>query len=473
MTARADGALHTSAALQGLQISPSLLLTRRLLSLHPKSIWAEMTRQPVSVWAVFAYLFFEYVRPQTIYPVIDVLPWARLSLIVGIVSMFLQSARVRRWSMIDSGMVVFSVVVVASSLTAIFPEWSRRYLDLYASWVLIYAFVSTSINTQTRVVLMLLGWFLWNLKMTLHAFRSWAEIGFAFRDWGVTGAPGWFQNSGEFGIQTTVILPISLYFALGIRPYVSKGVFLLLLVLPFTALTGAIASSSRGALLGMAVIGIWMLARSRYKVRGLIGLAITVGFVWVVLPPEQKARFTTAGEDNTSVSRFTYWERGIDLANEYPLLGIGYKNWLPVYLRRYGDTLGQYQRAELPHNIFIEAVSELGYIGLFALLFLLFATFWLNAKTRALARKLGEQGRLAAHLGWGFDGALIGFIASGSFVTVLYYPYLWINLAMTVALHLSLTRTARAVQAARGRSARNAHRGPLDLAGMSPHPSRG
>ena len=35
----------------------------------------------------------------------------------------------------------------------------------------------------------------------------------------------------------------------------------------------------------------------------------------------------------------------------------------------------------------------------------------------------------------GLDAALIGYLACGFFVTVLYYPFFWINLAMTVALH--------------------------------------
>jgi hypothetical protein len=44
-------------------------------------------------------------------------------------------------------------------------------------------------------------------------------------------------------------------------------------------------------------------------------------------------------------------------------------------------------------------------------------------------------------LAYGLDGALVGFMVSGFFVTVLYYPYFWINLAMTVSLHES-ARTA-------------------------------
>jgi hypothetical protein len=43
----------------------------------------------------------------------------------------------------------------------------------------------------------------------------------------------------------------------------------------------------------------------------------------------------------------------------------------------------------------------------------------------------------------GLDAALIGYLASGFFITVLYYPFFWINFAMTVALHRAALNKAR------------------------------
>jgi hypothetical protein len=43
----------------------------------------------------------------------------------------------------------------------------------------------------------------------------------------------------------------------------------------------------------------------------------------------------------------------------------------------------------------------------------------------------------------GLDAALIGYLASGFFVTVLYYPFFWINFAMTVALHRAALNKVR------------------------------
>ena len=191
--------------------------------------------------------------------------------------------------------------------------------------------------------------------------------------------------------------------------------------------------------------------KSKYRVRAGVGLAVAAVLVFLVIPPEQKERFSEMGDDGTSVTRLTMWKDGIKIANENPIFGIGYDNWSDYYQTFAGTQL-------LPHNIFIEALAELGYAGLLAFCLLIGATFYLNAETRRLMKPLGEEGGFITHSALGLDGALVGYIGSGFFVTVLYYPYFWINLAMTVGLYLSaldkakkevpmrrpMTRTARA-----------------------------
>jgi hypothetical protein len=60
-----------------------------------------------------------------------------------------------------------------------------------------------------------------------------------------------------------------------------------------------------------------------------------------------------------------------------------------------------------------------------------------------------------------FDGALIGFLVGGYFVTVLYYPFFWINLAMTVALHNSTLRELQRQKVTQPRGTRGQLRGGL------------
>jgi hypothetical protein len=108
---------------------------------------------------------------------------------------------------------------------------------------------------------------------------------------------------------------------------------------------------------------------------------------------------------------------------------VGYKNWMPYYAAYYNP------KGQLPHNIFIEALGELGYLGLAGFVALIVATFVQNARTRRLTGPDARAPDRFVHaMAYGLDGALVGYLTSGFFVTVLFYPYFWFNLGFTLAL---------------------------------------
>jgi len=378
------------------------------------------------------YLFLEYVRPQSIYESIGFLPWARFCIVFCVVAFLLEGKWPRLRSPATAPLVLYSAIVLASSALAYNPTISIQSLSLFFSWVLIYLLITNIVVTERRFLVFVLSFLLYNFKMSLHGTRSWAAIGFAFRDWGVTGAPGWFENSGEFGIEMTMFFPMSVCFIVALRRYWSKRKLALFMLLPVTSAIGMVASSSRGALLGGVAVLWWFVLRSRYKVRALLTVAVIAAAAVAIVPPQQVGRLKTAGADPTSLRRLTYWRDGVRIMNDHPVFGIGYANWGEFY-RRYYDPRGQ-----LPHNIFVQAGSELGYAGLLAFVLLIAYTFVINHRTRKLARRL-PSGEFLNGMAHGLDGALIGYLVSGFFVTVLYYPYFWINLAMTVALHRAAT----------------------------------
>jgi putative inorganic carbon (HCO3(-)) transporter len=232
----------------------------------------------------------------------------------------------------------------------------------------------------------------------------------------------------------------------------------LLALLPGTALMSVIMSSSRGSQLAVAAVVAYLVAQTRYRVRGLAWAAILLPALWLITPPEQKARFEQMGEDNSSQTRLTYWRHGLEIMDRYPLLGIGYENWVPYY-RQFYNPVGQ-----VPHNIFIEAGAQMGYSGLVVFILLIVATFVVNARTRRMARALPEWGAFHRSLAFGLDAALVGYLVAGFFVTVLFYPFFWMNLSMTSALHLLVERRHSQQQAigfAHGRIGRHGRRRAL------------
>ena len=88
---------------------------------------------------------------------------------------------------------------------------------------------------------------------------------------------------------------------------------------------------------------------------------------------------------------------------------------------------------EEPHNIFIKVGAELGYTGLICFLLMIVFVFIINSRTRKVAKKL--ENRFFQYLSYGLDAGLVGYLVAGLFVTVVYYPFFWVQMAMTVALH--------------------------------------
>ena len=399
-----------------------------LYAIKIRAIFSELKAERASFWLICIYLFVEYVRPQSIYPAIDIIPFALVTILLAFITYAMEGKHAWVTNTENKLIVVFLLIILLSSIFAYSPVESFSNLQLFLSWFIIYFLIINIVNSEKRFFIFFLSFLLYNFKMSQHGFLSWAQIGFQFRSWGVTGAPGWFHNSGEFGIELCIFLPLSIYFIISLKEHWGKLKLLFFLLLPFTAIASIIATSSRGAMIGLAAALLWMVGKSKARVKALLAIAIISIAVYSFLPPEQYQRFQSSGEDKTSTTRLIRWKAGLEIMEDNPILGVGYRNWMTYYTDFHGQKL-----AGLPHNIFIDAGAELGYTGLILFILMILYTLVNNARTRKLA--LAVDNKFIFYTAHGLDAALIGFLISGSFVSVLYYPYFWINLALTVALN--------------------------------------
>jgi O-antigen ligase len=406
------------------------LLAARLESLNIGALWRTLFRQSPAVWAILLYIFFEYVRPQSVWRTLDIMPYPQICLLSSTLLVLLEGRlSFRGTTPLWIWVALFSVVIALSGVFAVYPSWSWDFKDVWINWLLLMLIVGAGIRTRTEFFLLLVSFVLWNIKMSQFGARAWVANGFSANAVGVSGGPGWFQNSGEFGIQMCIFLPLVSYFAFGLWPRLSRNRRLFAAGVVFSALISIVVGSSRGAFLGMLVVAAWAVALSPYRVRAtVIALPLAV-LTWLVLPQRTKERLSESGQDRDSMARLTYWKDGLQIAKEYPVLGIGYNNWLPYYRARYNP------EGELPHNFLIETVTQTGYVGLAVFGGMMIAYFRQNARTRRLTRAEGKApDRVLWAIAYGLDGAMVGFMASGFFVSVLWYPYIWMNFALSMAL---------------------------------------
>ncbi|MBJ6749824.1 O-antigen ligase family protein [Geomonas anaerohicana] len=400
----------------------------KLYFIRMKDIWQSVSAQDTLFWLANIYLFLEYVRPQTLYPSIAVIPFARITIALGMLFLLLGNLNRFVKNPVNKLMIMMLLVILISSANALSPGIAFSKVSDFISWIFIYFIIVNAINTEDRFLIFMLAFLLYSFKMSQFSFLNWVATGFSFRREGTGGGPGWFNNSGEFGIQMCIFLPLASCFYYALHQYWSrlkKGFFLLF---PLTALTGAISCSSRGALVGVVSILLFMLFKTKNKLKVLFIVITTICLVYVLLPDKQKERLVASGQDNTSVSRLQLWGVGLDMVRRHPVLGVGYRNWGVAQTEVYGV-----QNQLLPHNVFIECAAELGLSGFLCFVLLIGYTFYNNYQSRKLLGSSAD-GRFLSLMADGLDAALVGYLVSGFFVTVLYYPYFWINLSMTVAL---------------------------------------
>jgi len=384
-------------------------------------------------WLCF-YIILEYVRPASLYPVIDVLPWTQLALLFA--AFTAMSEKSIKWVKTPATQldIVFMLLVLLSSVLAFRSASSYATIDVPLIWVFVYILIINVVNTERRFILFLLLFFLINFKMSQHGFSTFAMRGFSYSAWGVAGSPGWFRNAGDFGIAMAVFVPLLLSFIFALRQNWGKYKRWFFYFVVFTAVMSVLASSSRGAQLGLVSAGLWFVLKSEKAVKALLIASVLGVIMYSSMSDEMLAEYQDAGEDDTSENRLAHWAWGWEVAKDYPVLGVGYSNWL-VYCD-YHNPNGVHDdfrgRCLLPHNTYVELLAEMGWVGMVFYLWIVFYIFVSNVKTRKLAK--GKGNSFVGYISHGLDGGLVAYLISSIFYSVLFYPFLWITLAMTVVV---------------------------------------
>ena len=323
-------------------------------------------------------------------------------------------------------LLVFCIVIVASCYNSQYPDLSFSKLDIPFILLAEILFFTNCISNVRQFKLITIVFFLILFKMAFFGARTWVSRGFGFTDWGIAGPAGFFANSGEFSLLMAMIAVMSLAFFSG-RKLSNK----LYYCLPLFAVMSVLAASSRGGqlalLTGVIVLGFGI---GKLKIKNILWLLMFGYIAIAVLPDKQKDRFASMGSDNTSTSRLLYWEKGLDMLNNYPVFGVGFYAFSAYFSDHYShlkeDDSYIGKRAEEAHNSFIEVGSGLGYTGLACYVLMLLMCHSQNSSVRKImAGRSGEQQWLYSY-SIGLDAALVADVVGSFFMSVAFYTYLYL-----------------------------------------------
>jgi O-antigen ligase len=238
---------------------------------------------------------------------------------------------------------------------------------------------------------------------------------------------GAFKDRNDFGAAMATILPFAVIFCLKGKA-IEKFLGLILLAV---ATHGVIASDSRGAQLA-CIAGLcftfYLLATSKMARRA----ALVAGVVGLGIAFLASARLQSIGgyvDDRSAMGRVEAW--GVVLENfpSYPLFGRGfgkYRSWMPRGL----DT----------HSSYMRAAGELGIIGLFSYLGMLFVAFRKGYNLTRVDTAPSQGVRILAIASM---GALAVNATASLFLTRLYYPFVLVQIGLISSLWIIADRERR------------------------------
>jgi O-antigen ligase len=213
----------------------------------------------------------------------------------------------------------------------------------------------------------------------------------------------------------------------------------------------AMATLSRGGFMGLASVGAYCWYRSPKKLNALIVVVVAVLFMLVLAPEtywDEIASSTSAetmSDEGTGGARLYTWGIGVDMFLYNPIIGIGQGNF-PWTFDKYetGKFHDRSFAGRQAHSAWVTLLSELGLAGIVIIGAMLLQCYrdlklvrtrFVPVESRQKHGQTVQAGEdVRMYLARAMEGSLIGYIVSGIFVSILWYPSLWIMIAFVVAL---------------------------------------
>lgn len=284
------------------------------------------------------------------------------------------------------------------------------------------------IDTFIWVVVLSLGFF--GVKGGVFTITS----GGNFRVWGPGGFIG---GNNEIALALIITIPFMYYLFLTTQKKWLRNSLIAAMLLSAAA---ALGSHSRGALLAIVAMSIYMWIKAPKKLLfGSVMVLISAGLL-AFMPDVWEARMntiTTYEQDASAMGRINAWWTAYNVATRQ-ITGAGFDMYTREIFALYAPDP---QDIHAAHSIYFQVLGEHGFIGLFLFLGL----WWSVWRTAAWLIKNGAQDpetKWCQYLGAMCQVSLVGYAVGGAFLSLAYFDLPYNALVMVVLARNWMERKA-------------------------------
>jgi probable O-glycosylation ligase (exosortase A-associated) len=355
-------------------------------------------------------------------------PFAMIVGLVTIASFFFSKEKKEMvWTRETIVLLIFVGWMLFTTFFAFNPVWAWFQWDKV--WKIQTMVLLTALIIKERQHL---HWLIWVIALSLGFYGVKGGI-FTIVNGGVYRVQGpggtFIGGNNEIALAMVMAIPLIRYLHL---QETSKWIKMGLASAMVLTGVAAIGTQSRGGLVAMAAMGLFLWFKSRHKFFTAIYMAVAIAIMAAIMPQawyDRMATIETYQEDKSALGRINAWHTAFNLAKDR-VTGGGFEMWIPQVFRQYAPD--PYNVRDV-HSIYFETMGEHGFIG-FGLFVLLGLMAWIRARQIIKRCKKDPEKKWASDMASMIQVSLVGYAAGGAFLGMAYFdlPYhLMIILVLT------------------------------------------
>jgi len=251
-------------------------------------------------------------------------------------------------------------------------------------------------------------------------------------------------DENDFALYVNCLIPFAFFLSQEVKEP-RKKLFYYGLIAVFVGAN--VASFSRGGFVGLAALAIFLFFITKSKVRYLAFLGIAALLIVSFAPSEYLVEIgtidTQSHKRDTGSSRMDSWAAGWKMFKDHPIFGVGVYNygpWLPDYWEGKRGRANMWGRVS--HSLYFTLLPEMGIVGTFFFAGMLWGNFKNHRFicqleknkdsliagsifTLAEREKISSGIRTLYFFSNAYSGAMVAYLVTGIFISVLWYVYFW------------------------------------------------
>jgi len=361
-------------------------------------------------------------------------PWAYIVAVLTLIALF-NSREPKKvpWTKESVVILLFLIWMLLTTIFSVYPELAWFKWQQLAKILLIIFVTLIVMQSKERI-----NQLVWVIALSLGFYGVKGGI-FTITNGGVYHVRGpdstFIAGDNEMGLALVMTIPLLRYLQLTVKKVWLNQALMAMMILCALA---AIGSQSRGALLGIGAMGLFLWLKSRNKLVTGLAAAAAVLLVVNVMPEQWYERMSTINtyeQDASARGRINAWTMAFNLAKDRPF-GAGFDSFQPYLFQLYAPDPGDVHDS---HSIYFQVMGHHGFIGLALFLALGLMTWFTASWIIRRAKRIPAQ-RWAADLAAMVQVSIIGYATSGAFLGVAYFDLYYALVTVVVLTKIVLVR---------------------------------